>query len=186
MPFITEELWGELRSRKSSERLIVASWPSVNEVEATIIEESSYAFEIITEIRNFRNSKGISPKESMTLFVKTGEQILVKSFWPIIKKLSNLSEVAMTTEKIQSAAGFVIKSTEFFIPLEGKIDTEKERDLLLKELEYQRGFLAAVEKKLSNEKFVSSAPEKVIEMERKKKEDAEAKILSFEAALKNM
>jgi valyl-tRNA synthetase len=186
MPFITEELWGELRSRKSSERLIVATWPKVNEVEAAIIEESSYAFEIITEIRNFRNSKGISPKESMTLYVKTGEQILVKSFWPIIKKLSNLSEVAMTTEKIQSAAGFVIKSTEFFIPLEGKIDTEKERDLLLKELEYQRGFLAAVEKKLSNEKFVSSAPEKVIEMERKKKEDAEAKILSFEAALKNM
>jgi valyl-tRNA synthetase len=186
MPFITEELWGELRSRKSSERLIVASWPSVNEVEVAIIEESSYAFEIITEIRNFRNSKGISPKESMTLFVKTGEQILVKSFWPIIKKLSNLSEVAMTTEKIQSAAGFVVKSTEFFIPLEGKIDTEKERELLLKELAYQRGFLAAVEKKLSNEKFVSSAPEKVIEMERKKKEDAEAKILSFEAALKNM
>jgi valyl-tRNA synthetase len=186
MPFITEELWGELRSRKSSERLIVASWPSVNEVEVAIIEESSYAFEIITEIRNFRNSKGISPKESMTLFVKTGEQILVKSFWPIIKKLSNLSEVAMTTEKIQSAAGFVVKSTEFFIPLEGKIDTEKERELLLKELAYQRGFLAAVEKKLSNEKFVASAPEKVIEMERKKKEDAEAKILSFEAALKNM
>jgi valyl-tRNA synthetase len=186
MPFITEELWGELRSRKSSERLIVASWPSVNEVEVAIIEESSYAFEIITEIRNFRNSKGISPKESMTLFVKTGEQILVKSFWPIIKKLSNLSEVAMTTEKIQSAAGFVVKSTEFFIPLEGKIDTEKERELLLKELAYQKGFLAAVEKKLSNEKFVASAPEKVIEMERKKKEDAEAKILSFETALKNM
>jgi valyl-tRNA synthetase len=186
MPFITEELWGELRSRKSSERLIVASWPSVNEVDATIIEESSYAFEIITEIRNFRNSKGISPKESMTLFVKTGEQILIKSFWPIIKKLSNLSEVEMTTEKIQNSAGFVVKSTEFFIPLEGKIDSEKEREILLKELAYQRGFLAAVEKKLSNEKFVASAPEKVIEMERKKREDAEAKILSFETALKNM
>jgi valyl-tRNA synthetase len=186
MPFISEELWNELKARKENERLIVAPWPAAQNINPAIIAESNYAFEIIGEVRNFRNGKGISPKEAFKLIVKSGDQTLIQSFWPIIKKLSNLSEITMSNEKVQGAAGFVIKSTEFFIPLDGKIDADKERENILKELEYQRGFLASVEKKLSNEKFVSSAPAKVIEIERKKKEDAEAKIKAFEETLKSL
>jgi valyl-tRNA synthetase len=186
MPFITEELWHELKERDSKDCLIVAPWPKAKVSNNTIITEGDFAFEIIGEIRNFRNSKGISPKESLKLFVKSGEQNLIKSFWPIINKLSNLNEILFTTEKVTNASGFVIKSSEFFIPLDGKIDAARERETILKELEYQRGFLMTVEKKLSNEKFVNSAPPQVIETERKKKQDAEAKIKSYEEALKNL
>ena len=186
MPFITEELWHELKERDSKDCLIVAAWPKAKSTNAHIINESAYAFEVIAEIRNFRNGKGISPKESLKLVVKSGDQNLIQSFWPIINKLSNLSEISFTGDTIANASGFVIKTTEFFIPLDGKIDVGKERETILKELGYQRGFLVSVEKKLSNEKFVNSAPPQVIEVERKKKQDAETKIKSYEEALKNL
>ncbi len=186
MPFITEELWHELNERDSKDCLIVAAWPKAKAANESIIVESAYAFEIIGEIRNFRNGKGISPKESLKLLVKSGDHDLIRSFWPIITKLSNLSEISFITDKVANASGFVIKSTEFFIPQDGKIDEAKERETILKELEYQRGFLISVEKKLSNEKFVNSAPAQVIEIERKKKQDAETKIKSYEEALKSL
>jgi len=186
MPFITEELWHELKARDTKDCLIVASWPKAKSLNETIIVEGDYAFEIIGEIRNFRNNKGLSPKESLKLVVKKGEQTLIDSFWPIVHKLSNLNEISFSAEKTANASSFVIKTTEFFIPLDGKIDAAKERETILKELDYQRGFLMSVEKKLSNEKFVNSAPVQVIEMERKKKQDTETKIKSYEEALKSL
>ena len=182
MPFITEELWHELKERKN-DCIIVSSWPQPGSPDEALLEEGSIAFEIITEIRNTRNAKGISPKESLKLIVKSGEEVLIKSFWPIIKKLSNLSEVSNTESKVGSATSFLIKSSEFFIPVEGKIDATKEREAILKDLEYHRGFMATVDKKLSNEKFVKSAPAHVIELERKKKADAEVKIKALEESL---
>jgi valyl-tRNA synthetase len=185
MPFITEELWHELSERNDKECIIVASWPAVaSTFDANILQEGALAFEVITEIRNTRNAKGLSPKEALKLLVKNGDKAPVKSFWPIIRKLSNLSEITFVAEAPASnASPFLVKSTEFFIPLEGKIDTEKERETLLKDLEYQKGFLRSVDQKLSNEKFVNGAPPKVIEGERKKKADAEAKIKALEESL---
>ena len=184
MPFITEELWHELKERNGS-CIIVASWPEPVAADKSILEESVFAFEIITEIRNARNAKGISPKEQLKVLVKSSGENLISNFWPIIKKLSNLSEVSPTEEKVANCTTFIIKSTEFFIPLEGRIDAEKERETLLKDLAYYRGFLAQVDKKLSNEKFVNSAPPHVIELERKKKFDAEIKIRALEESLAN-
>ena len=112
--------------------------------------------------------------------VNSNDQSLLRSFRPIIQKLSNLSEIEIASQKLNNATSFIVRSTEFFVPMEGKIDAEKEREAILKDLEYQRGFMISVDKKLSNEKFVSSAPPKVIEMERKKKADAEAKIKALE------
>ena len=186
MPFITEELWHELKDRNAEDCLIISPWPQVSAANENIINESIYAFAIIGEIRNFRNTKGISPKESLRLIVKSEEKNLIESFWPVINKLSNLHEISFSDTNVAQASGFVIKSTEFYIPLEGKIDSAKERETLLKDLEYQRGFLSSVEKKLSNEKFVNSAPPQVIEMERKKKQDAETKIKAYEEALSNL
>lgn len=186
MPFISEELWHELLERNSKDCLIVAPWPKAKVSNKKIIIEGAYAFEIIGEIRNFRNSKGISPKESLKLMVKLEDQNLIQSFWPIIRKLSNLSDISFTTNKVANATGFVIKSMEFFIPQDGKIDAAKERETILKDLEYQRGFLLSVDKKLSNEKFVNSAPPQVIELEKKKKQDAEMKIKAYEESLKNL
>jgi valyl-tRNA synthetase len=183
MPFITEELWHELRERKDLECIITESWPTVQSYDEAILKDGVIAFEIITEIRNMRNAKGLSPKQPLPLKVKQ-EASYLKAFWPVIKKLSNLQEVDfITTAPSESATPFLVRSTEFFIPLEGKIDAEKERESLLKELTYHKGFIASVDKKLSNEKFVNSAPPQVVEMERKKKADAEAKIKALEESL---
>jgi len=182
MPFITEELWHELKERKDN-CIIVASWPKPHAPNQGVLSEGAIAFDIITEVRNTRNAKGISPKESLKLAVKSGGEELIRSFWPIIKKLSNVNEVSSTNDNIGNATSFVIKSTEFFIPIEGKIDAAKERETILKDLEYHRGFMASVDKKLSNEKFVNSAPPHVIELVRKKKADAEMKIKALEESL---
>ncbi|HMG93790.1 MAG TPA: valine--tRNA ligase [Chryseolinea sp.] len=183
MPFITEELWNELKERKDRECIIVAAWPIPKEYNNDILAEAVFAFDVITEIRNTRNTKGMSPKEALVLKVNSNDQSLLRSFRSIIQKLSNVSEIEVASQKINNATSFMVKSTEFFVPLEGKIDAEKEREVILKDLEYQRGFMISVDKKLSNEKFVSSAPPKVIEMERKKKADAEAKIKALEESL---
>lgn len=184
MPFITEELWHELNERKNNDCIIVASWPSVSSFDQKILDEAAMAFDVVAEIRNTRNTKGLSPKEALKLLVKSGEKAPIKSFWPVVKKLSNISEISFVSKAPgTNATPFMVKSTEFFIPLEGKVDAAKEREAILKDLEYQKGFLVSVDKKLSNEKFVSGAPPQVLENERKKKADAEAKIKALEESL---
>jgi valyl-tRNA synthetase len=187
MPFITEELWHELGNRDEKNCIIVASYPTGKAFDQKILTEATLSFELITEVRNRRNSKGISPKEAIKLMVKDGDKAPVKAFWPVIKKLSNLSEINFVSETPAiNGTAFVIRAVEFFIPLEGKVDKEKERETLLKEIDYQKGFLASIDKKLSNEKFVTSAPPQVVEIERKKKAEAEGKIKSLEESLKNL
>jgi valyl-tRNA synthetase len=187
MPFITEELWHELQERGEKDCIIVAKAPVAGAAKESILSEAVIAFDIITEIRNTRSSKGISPKEALTLQVKESGSKLIHTFWSVIQKLANISEVKFVRESpTTSASSFVIKSTEFFIPLEGRIDVTKERETIQKDLDYQKGFLMSVEKKLSNEKFVAGAPPQVLEIERRKKADAEAKIKSLEESLKNL
>jgi valyl-tRNA synthetase len=185
MPFITEELYHELNDRAEEDCIIKAAWPKSKAFDEKIIVEASFAFEIISEIRNTRNAKGLSPKESLKLVVR-GDNPPGQSCWPVIKYLSNLSDISTSKDPIHGASSFVIKSTEFYIPLEGKIDSAKEREVIEKDLEYQRGFLTSVEKKLSNEKFVSSAPPNVVETERRKKADAEAKIKALQESLERL
>jgi valyl-tRNA synthetase len=184
MPFITEELWHELKERQEKDCILVAAWPQPKKYETAILNESAYAFQAIGEIRNIRNAKGLSPKQSLTLKVKLVEQSIIDTFWPVVKKMAHLHEVAFVHEKELNAQSFVIKSTEFFVPLGDTLDKEKEREAILKDLDYQRGFLASVNKKLSNERFVTNARSEVIELERKKQSDTEAKIKVLEENLK--
>ncbi len=183
MPFITEELWHELKDRDAKDCILIASWPKVKAFNASIIEQSGIAQEIITQVRNARSSKGLSPKEPLKLNMDPAIDAGIKNFQPIIEKLGNLSEVQITKDKEGSGTSFLVGSLEFFIPFDTAIDPEKEKASLLKDLEYQRGFLNSVSKKLENERFVSSAPAHVLEMERKKKADAEAKIKALEESL---
>jgi valyl-tRNA synthetase len=184
MPFITEELWHELKERKEDECIIVSSWPIAGNAKEGILKEAEFAFELITQIRNSRNSKGISPKEVLSLHQKE-ESKKLNTFWSIVKKLSNIKEVKTSTEK-PGGVSFLVGTDEFTIPLEGKVDVAKEREALLKDIEYQRGFMASVDKKLSNEKFVNSAKPEVVDMERKKKADAESKIKALEESLSRL
>ena len=183
MPFITEELWHEFAERKEKDCIIVASWPSAGPYKEKIIDEAATAFEVITQIRNSRNAKEISPKEPLILLVKRQGIQTITTFNPVIQKLANLKNINSADEFPSNGSSFMVKSIELFILMEGKIDKQKETETLLKELDYTRGFLATVEKKLQNERFVSNAPPQVIETERKKKTDAEAKIKALEASL---
>lgn len=182
MPFITEELWHEIKDRKEKECIIIASWPESKQTTSTILTEAETAIEVITNIRTVRNSKQI-PKAELELVIKTNQKTLYTPFEPVIKKLALLKGITYSGEKPEGAIGFVVKSDEFFVPLTGEIDPEQEKQNILKELEYTKGFLMSVEKKLSNERFVSSAPAQVVEVEKKKKEDAEAKIKALEQSL---
>jgi len=186
MPFISEELWHELKERNKKDCLIVAEWPKIGAVNSDIIKESELAFQVVTEVRNTRNAKGISPKEALTLNVKNKEAAPVQIFWTVVKKLSNLSEINSAESQTGNATGFLVGNMEFSIPLSGMVDATKEKESILKDIDYQKGFLASVEKKLSNEKFVGSAPPAVIDNERKKKADAEAKIKALEESLRKL
>ncbi|GIJ95603.1 valine--tRNA ligase [Capnocytophaga stomatis] len=185
MPFITEEIWQHITERKPQEALIVAKYPEITSFDERILAEFDTAAEVISGIRTVRKEKNIPFKEEMPLSVLNNEQTAT-TFDVIIAKLGNLSELKYVSQKVEGAISFRVKSNEYFIPMQGNINVEEEIKKLEEELNYTRGFLASVEKKLSNEKFVSSAPEKVVEMERKKLSDALAKIETIQQSLKNL
>lgn len=179
MPFITEEVWHLLKERKEKEYLIVAEWPKQASVNKDIIDRFAFASEVITSVRMLRNEKNIAPKVKLDLVV-IANSTTDKSFDAVIVKLCNLSTLTYGTEKIQNAYTFVVKGNEYFIPFSETIDVKAELASLKKELEYAKGFLTSVQKKLSNERFVSGAPPEVIEMEKRKQSDAETKIKVLE------
>jgi valyl-tRNA synthetase len=185
MPFISEELWHELKERKMEDCIMISEWPKAKTFDQKILNQSETAFELVTQVRNVRNAKGISPKESLPLATKKGANNF-SDFNSVIKKLANLKELSFVEDKIANATSFMVGTQEFYIPLEGKVDAEKEKQELQKELEYNQGFLASVMKKLSNEKFVNGAPPQVIELEKKKKADAEMKIKALEERLNSL
>ncbi len=183
MPFISEEIWSLITERESKEdRLIVASWPKVNTIDKTILENETIAAEVISGIRAIRNEKNIANKDQIELFVKLNEDT-DKSFDSLISKLGNLSTLDYVDAKVEGALSFRVKSNEYYIPLAGSVNIEEEIATLSQELKYTQGFLNSVMKKLSNERFVNNAPEQVITTERKKQADAEAKIKALEEQL---
>jgi valyl-tRNA synthetase len=186
MPFLTEEIWHQITDRDDKDCVIVNHWPIEKNYEKAILIDAKTAFELVSQIRNIRAAKGISPKESLKLYVKTNSEMIYQEYISVIDKLANIDELAFTNDKIDQAVSFFIGSDECFIPMEGAIDVEKEKAEIKKELEYNKGFLKSVKKKLENERFVSNAPAQVVEMEKKKQADAEAKIKTLEESLKNL
>lgn len=180
MPFITEELWQALEPRKEGESLMVALIPEVAPVDNLYLEDFEIAKEIVGGVRTIRLQKNIPNKEALELQV-LGEHN--DRFNAVIAKMCNLSSIIRTEEKTAGSASFLVRTTEYAVPLGNMINVEEELAKLQDELKYQQGFLASVMKKLSNESFVSKAPAKVIEMERKKQADAESKIKSIEESI---
>ncbi len=186
MPFITEEIWHSIKERAEDDCLIKASWPATQSFDQAILDEAELLFEITSNVRNLRSSKGISPKEQLELTVKTDQEAVIRKLGSSLTKLANVSAPSITTEKPENCFSFVVKSHELFVPVSEQIDVEAERKKLTEELEYTKGFLKSVEKKLSNERFVNNAPEQVVATEQQKKADAEGKIASLEASLASL
>ena len=183
MPFLTEEIWNNIRERKEGEDIIVSQWPDKENTEESLLGQAATVFDLISQVRNTRNAKGISPKKALTIAIKTQAPEAYQSFTTIIQKMANISEITFTSGKVNGALGLMVKTDEVFIPMEGEIDIAKEKETLAKELEYTKGFLNTVMKKLGNERFVNNAPEQVIASERKKQADAETKIKALETQL---
>ncbi len=194
MPFITEEIWQNLATRKPNDSICIAEYPKFNPKKGTALYYglAAPAFEIIAQVRSFRNSKGLSPKETLPLFIRHAQAIpthhahiesdLVTYWGGIIKKLANV-ELKLTAEKVAGANSFLVDLYECYVILPQKLDIAAEKLRLETDLAYQRGFLESVMKKVGNEKFMANAKPEVRDSELKKKADAESKIKALEEAL---
>jgi len=180
MPFITEELWQHLAERKPGESIMYARIPKVETTNAPVIAGFETLKEVIAGIRTIRKQKQIAQKEVLQLNIKGNHNNELDS---ILSKMGNLSAINTVNEKEAGAAAFIVGATEYSIPLQDKINVEEELAKLNKDLEHYTKFLAGVEKKLSNEKFVNNAPEAVVAVERKKQSDANEKIAAIKASI---
>ena len=185
MPFITEEIWQLISERTPEEALIVSRLPEVKSINESLISEFDFAKEVVSGIRTIRKEKNIAFKDQIACSVINNEKANT-TFDEVIAKLGNLEEIEYTTEAIEGALTFRVKSNEYFVPMAGAINVEEEIKKLTEELNYTEGFLKSVQKKLSNERFVSGAPEQVVASERKKEADALAKIETLKASLASL
>lgn len=180
MPFITEELWQHLAPRKEGESIMYARLPEAKAYDSALTADMETAKEIVAGIRTIRKQKQIPGRDPL--------ELLIHGPWPqalapVIMKMAGLSEIKEVEEKDASAASFRVGATEFAVPLKGAINVEEELAKLNADLKHYQGFLAGVEKKLSNERFVANAPEAVVAMERKKQADASEKIAAIKASI---
>lgn len=184
-PFVTEEIWHLIRERKEGEDIMLAKWPEQKKSDEMILKQFGKAEEVITNVRNIRKQKNIANKVKIDLKVKVNNT-LDKSFDPVISKMGNIAAYEYVSEKVDNSYSFIVDSNEYFIPFGEDIDVEAEIKKIEEELQYTKGFLTSVQKKLSNEKFVSGAPEQVVMNERKKEADAQSKITILEEKLKSL
>ncbi len=185
MPFLTEEIWQHITERTPEEALVIANYPTEKAFNEKVISDFEFASEVISGVRTIRKDKNIPFKEAIDLKVINNEKSATH-FDSVILKLTNVSSLEYVTEQINGALTFRVKSNEYFVPVSGNINIEEEIAKLTEELNYTKGFLASVEKKLSNEKFVAGAPEQVIANERKKQADALSKIATLEQSIASL
>jgi valyl-tRNA synthetase len=156
---------------------IVASYPKVGTIQTGITKDFESIQQVISEIRNIRNTKQLSPKEALDLQIKAHSGIQYANYTAIISKLANITNISFVSDKPAGAAAFLAGTDEFFVPLSENIDADAEKERIEKELNYLQGFLKSVEAKLSNERFVQNAKPEVLANEQQKKADVEAKIV---------
>jgi valyl-tRNA synthetase len=185
MPFLTEEIWHYTAERSPEEALIVSTWPTLKPFDESLIAEFENTMEVISGIRTIRKDKNIPFKDTIELKIVNNDKVTTH-FDSVITKLGNISSLEYVTEKVDGALSFRVKSNEYFIPITGNINVEEEIAKLTEELIYIQGFLKSVQAKLSNEKFVNGAPEKVLANEKQKEADALAKIATIEHSLASL
>ena len=184
-PFVAEELWHLIRERKEGDDIIMASWPEAGEVDQSLLSKFIITESVISNIRTIRKENNIANKVKIELFVKENKEIY-KDFDSVILKMVNLSVLEYTNDKPGNANSFIVDGNEYFAPFGDAIDVEAEKEKIQKELEYTKGFLTSVQRKLQNEKFVSGAPEQVVHLEKKKEADALNKIAILEDKLSGL
>ena len=183
MPFITEEIWYLIGERKDGTTINMTAYPAVGKVNEDLIAQAELAFDIIINIRDLRARANKKNTETVDAYYQTNGVFAADSFKNKIIKLARLGKFEETKEEPQGLKAFMIKDQKFFVATGEVANADDERKKLNEELEYTKGFLASVDKKLANEKFVSSAPPAVVEAEKQKREDALKKISMLQQSL---
>jgi len=181
MPFITEELWQHLAERKDGESIMTQQLPKVTATDKELINKFEHLKEVVAGIRTIRKQRQLPNREPLALETKGSHDSTLDA---VLAKMGNLTSISAAEEKSGVSASFIAGAVEYSVPLAGNVNVEEERAKLNADLKRYQGFLAGVEKKLSNERFVANAPEQVVALERKKQSDAKEKIAAIEAALK--
>lgn len=186
MPFITEEIWQHIYERKDGDSIMTQCLKTepVSAEDLALLADIDAVKEIVAGVRAVRNQKGIAPKEPLVLEMDKGNRIAELDC--VISKMANLSEICTVDAKSDGTASFMVGTDEYAVQIGNLIDKDAEIKKMEAELKHLEGFLAGVEKKLSNEKFVAHAPEQVVELERKKKHDAESKIASLKESIEKL
>ena len=185
MPFITEELWQHLRERKEGESIMysIIEKEVFAEGDKDIICGINTVKDIVTNVRAIRAAKNISPREELPLNIIGDHSV---EYGNVIMKMGNISKIEPVAAKDDVSSSFMVGTTEYAVPLGSLIDVEAEKEKAQAELEHLEKFLASIEKKLSNENFVAHAPQKVVDLERKKQSDTISKINTLRETLKNL
>lgn len=179
MPFITEEIWQIMEERTAGSSVMVSDMPEAGEVNTAVLDDFEHASLLVSAVRKLRKEKGLGNKDMLSLFVNKNTYSGSESFSKLVERLGKVAGIEETESKPEASVSFMVGTSEYYVVLEGKIDVEEEIKKLEADLEYNRGFLKKVMKKLGNERFVNNAPAKVVETEQKKKKDTELKISSL-------
>ncbi len=186
MPFLTEEIWQLLADRTDEDSIMVSVMHKPDSYNANLLAKFEQVKEVIVAVRNIRKQKNIAFKEVLEMNYKAKEDNYDTSFDCVVSKMCNLSDITVANGEMTGAMSFIVNAVEYFIPLGDLVDVEEELKKMEEELKYTKGFLISVQKKMSNERFVNNAPAKVIEIEKKKMADAEAKIKVLEDRIASM
>ena len=185
MPFVSEEVYHIIKERTENDFIMQAQLPAIKDINTTLLNEFEFIEEFITAIRSVRNEKNIAQKVALQVyFTKSEEASIIEKYSDIVCKLCNLETLSSCEEKVEKAIAKMVRTLEFFVPLTDNVNKEEEIKKIKADIEYYEGFKNSVIKKLSNENFVSKAPEQVVAMERKKLSDAEQKIETLNEQLK--
>ncbi len=181
MPFVTEEIYHLLKEQNDD--LCVKQFAATKAADEKILAQGELLKQVITSIRDGRNKNQLKPKEAVKLFIETATASSYSSILDILSKQVHADEISFTNEAVPNTIVVAVEKDKFYLKADKELDAATLKDDLLKDLEHQKGFLALVEKKLGNEKFVANAKAEVIELEQKKKADAEARIKTIEESL---
>lgn len=190
MPFITEEIWHNLKERTEGDDCVISTWPKPKAYDEALLSQIEKAKQMVSSVREIRNTKGIKQKDLLKVYkqggAKSEEWLNAPGLKDMIIKMANLESLEDTAEDIENSVSFLVGRDKFFVELTQEIDEEAEYERLKKDRDYYQGFVKNVEKKLSNERFVNNAPAKVVEMERKKLADGLAKLENLEEAISKL
>ncbi len=185
MPFVTEEIWHNIKDRKAGDDCIIASFPIAKEVDGAILDNFEILKRLVSKIRDARNSNQLKPKELLNLYIEKGESnfLEITNLFYLLKKMAFIEKVNIVEELPVKGSSFMSDNEKYFLQFDIEINIEEERKRIQSELDYAKGFVISVEKKLSNERFVQNAPEAIVENERKKLTDGKERLKILEESL---